>query len=217
MLIPLFFQIVLARPADNAGLQLIPLTGGMAVGSFVVGSAVSRIGRARIFPIVGGLVGATLCLVFATVGLGQSHVVDVICTALLGMTFGAQINPMLVIVQNGLDVADMGAGVSGMTFFRSLAGAFGVAVFTTFLITRMSAGAASVPGHEALGAEPGVALLRGDWRNVLSAAEQKGFVLVQEHAFANTFLLAAGLLCCAVIATLFINERPLRAGSGRLG
>jgi EmrB/QacA subfamily drug resistance transporter len=217
VLIPLFFQIVLDRPADNAGLQLIPLTGGMAVGSFIVGSTVARIGRARIFPILGGIIGAALCVTLAKVGLGNSHIVDFVCTGLLGMTFGAQINPMLVIVQNSLDVGDMGAGVSGMTFFRSLAGAFGVAVFTTFLITRLSAGALSLPRHEVLGGEPGVALLRGDWRNVFSAAEAKGFVLVQQNAFADTFLLAAGILCFAVVATLFINERPLRAASGRLG
>jgi hypothetical protein len=128
----------------------------------------------------------------------------------LGITFGSQINPMLVIVQNGLETRDIGAGVGGMTFFRSLAGAFGVAVFTTFLISRLGAGAAGVPGHEALGSEAGVALLRGDWRGAFTGAQVEAFMRVQEHAFMATFLLAGAILCLAVLATLQIREEPLR-------
>ena len=62
ILIPLDYQLALRWPADEAGLQLIALTGGMAGGSFIVGSLVSRLGRARIFPIIGGCVGILICV-----------------------------------------------------------------------------------------------------------------------------------------------------------
>jgi hypothetical protein len=188
----------------------------MAIGSFIVGSAISRSGRARIFPLVGGTLAGLLCLLVAYVGLGQSIIFDVVCTTMLGAAFGAQINPMLVIVQNGLEVRDIGAGVSGMTFFRSLAGAFGVAVFTTFLIGRLAAGAALVPGHEKLGADLGVALLRRDADQGFDNAQTLALLAVREHAFSLVFVFAALFAAIAVAAVFCLNERPLRANSGRL-
>lgn len=216
IMIPLYYQIVLRRSAEDAGLQLIALTGGMALGSFIVGSAISRFGRARIFPIVGGIVGASLCLLIAHEGLGHSVLFDVLCTTALGATFGSQINPMLVIVQNGLEIRDIGAGVSGMTFFRSLAGAFGVALFSTFLIGRLSAGAILLAGHEKLGEDLGIGLLREDPAKLFDAAQAAAFQRVLEHAFSAIFVLSAGIIGVAVFAVLMIGEKPLRATSGRL-
>jgi EmrB/QacA subfamily drug resistance transporter len=215
-MVPLYYQTVLAWPADEAGAHLIALTGGMAVGSFIVGSTIARIGRARIFPVIGGLASMGLCLLIARHGLGRSSLFDIVCTTALGGALGWQINPMLVIVQNGLESHDMGAGVSGMTFFRSLAGAFGVALFSTFLIGRLGAGAAAIPGVEKLGAELGVELLHRDNLHMLDAGQLDAVRMVQEHAFALVFVLAAAICLVSVMAVLSIKERPLRAASGRL-
>jgi EmrB/QacA subfamily drug resistance transporter len=217
VMIPLYYQTVMRWPADQAGIHLIALTGGMAIGSFIVGSAIARMGRARIFPLSGGIATTCLCLFVASHGLGHSSALDFGLTFLLGASIGSQVNPMLVIVQNGLDPKDMGAGVSGMTFFRSLGGAFGVAIFSTFLITHLAAGAGAVPGVEALGADPGVALLNVPLLSQLDATQNAAIRLVQEHAFSLVWLLAAGISACSVAAVLSIKERPLRAGSGRMG
>ncbi len=216
IIIPLYYQAVLKWPADEAGPRLIALTAGMAIGSFFVGSAISRTGRARIYPIGAGVVTASICLLLAWRGLGQSLSFDIACIGGLGAGLGCQINPMLVIVPNGLEIRDIGAGVSGMTFFRSLAGAFGVAVFTTFLIGRLGAGAALVPGNEELGANAGVGLLRRDMDGLFNATQAQAFQSVRDHAFSMTFVLAACLALAGVFALFLIQERPLRANSGRL-
>lgn len=216
IMVPLYYQIVLKWPADRAGLQLIALTGGMATGGFIVGSTVSRLGRAKMFPVVGGIAAAALCLVIAHEGLGRSTLFDVACTALLGASIGCQINPVNVMVQNGLEIRDIGTGVSGSTFFRSLAGAFGVAAFSTFLISSLAAGAILVPGHEKLGADLGVGLLRQNPALTFDAAQTAAFTAVREHAFALVFVLAAAIFLFGVIAVATIDERPLRTGSGRL-
>lgn len=216
VMLPLYYQIVLKMPADVAGLHLIALTGGMATGSFICGSAIARLGRARIFPIIGGLSAATLCLLIAWFGLGRSVWFDIVAIALLGASIGWQINPMLVIVQNGLEIRDMATGVGGMTFFRSLAGAFGVAVFSTFLISWLTAGAITIPGHEKLGADPGIALMRGDATRLFSASEAEAYRSVLEHGFSAIFILGAVLSISAALCMAFIKERPLRAGSGPL-
>jgi hypothetical protein len=36
---------------------------------------------------------------------------------------------LVIAVQNAIDYADLGAGTSGVTFFRSIGGSFGTAVF----------------------------------------------------------------------------------------
>jgi EmrB/QacA subfamily drug resistance transporter len=210
IMIPLYYQLVLKRPADEAGLQLIALTGGMSIGSYLVGSAISRMGRAKIFPVFGGIVVAILCALIAYVGLGRSTLFDITCTLLLGGAMGCQINPMMVIVPNGLEIREIATGMSGLTFFRSLAGAFGVAVFTTLLIGRLGAGAALVPGHEKLGADPGIGLLRQNALHIFDDAQIAAFTSVLEHAFASVFILAAVLALTAVVAVALIKERPLR-------
>ena len=216
VIIPLYYQTVMQWPADEAGIHLIALTGGMAIGSFIVGSAIARIGRARIFPVLGGIATTCLCLFFARFGLGTSGLQDFAITCLLGASIGMQINPMLVIVQNGLDPRDMGAGVSGMTFFRSLGGAFGVALFMTFLISRLAIGSDAVPDAAVLGHEPGVSLLNITLLKGLSLTQAGAAKSVQEHAFSLVWLLAAAISAFAVAMVLSIKERPLRAGSGRL-
>jgi len=49
-----------------------------------------------------------------------------VCTAILGLSFGAQFNPITVMVQNTLDPRDTGVGIATLMFLRLMAGAFGV-------------------------------------------------------------------------------------------
>lgn len=215
IIVPLYYQVVRHWSADEAGMPLIALTAGMAVGSFAVGTAISRLGRAKVFPIVGGTIAATACALIGWFGLGHSIAFDSFCLLLLGSAIGCQINPLLVIVQNGLEIRDIGAGVSGMTFFRSLAGAFGVAEAFTFIIGRLAAGAVQVPGHEQLGPDPGVGLMRPIPPGVFDAAQMAVFDLVREHAFASGFFVAGAVFFLTIFIVMTVKERPLRAVGGR--
>ena len=84
------------------------------------------------------------------------------------------------------------------------------AVFTTLLIGRLGAGAALVPGHEKLGADPGIGLLRQNALHIFDDAQIAAFTSVLEHAFASVFILAAVLALTDVVAVALIKERPLR-------
>src|SRR5690606_28999661 len=53
---PLFQQTVHGASATNSGLLLLPMMAGSLVVSIVVGQAITRTGRYRIYPIVGGVV-----------------------------------------------------------------------------------------------------------------------------------------------------------------
>ena len=51
--IPLYLQLVYGLSATDSGLRMLPLMGGLLVAAIGSGRVISRIGRYRIFPIVG--------------------------------------------------------------------------------------------------------------------------------------------------------------------
>ena len=48
---------------------------------------------------------------------------------ILGVGIGASLQVLVIAVQNAVDYSDLGAATSGATFFRSIGGSFGTAVF----------------------------------------------------------------------------------------
>src|SRR3546814_17789656 len=59
---PIYLQVVKGVSPSTAGLQLTPMMGGVLVTSIVSGQIICRVGRYRVFPIVG--------TAFLTIGLG---------------------------------------------------------------------------------------------------------------------------------------------------
>ena len=146
------------------------MTGGTVLGSFIVGQLVSRTGHYRIFPILGAAAMTILCGAIAAVGLGRSWPLDTLLTGCLGLSFGFQLPTVMVPVQNALDLADTGIGLSMVMFFRLIGGAFGVALLTALLVGELNSGALALPGHDVLGANPGIALLHLDQQESVNPA-----------------------------------------------
>ena len=57
--LPLYLQVVKEATPTEAGLQLIPLMGGLLLTSIISGRIISRTGKYRLFPILGTLLGVT--------------------------------------------------------------------------------------------------------------------------------------------------------------
>lgn len=210
VIIPIHYQLAGGFSAKDAGLRLIPFTGGLAIGAFSAGQLITIIGRYRLFPIVGTGCSMTCCLILAWMGLGNSLTSDIFATLLLGMSFGLQISPITVTCQNALDWRDTGIGMAMMMFVRLIAGAFGVALLSTVLIVAMNDGALAVPGHEVLGAHPGIALFRLEAHNNLSPALLAGLKAAIEQGFSRLYLVAAGISALCFIGALSIKEIPLK-------
>jgi EmrB/QacA subfamily drug resistance transporter len=216
VLIPLNYQLVAGLSANEAGGRLIPLTVLMATASYVVGSLVSRIGRARIFPMIGMAGMMVACFVIAYVGLGHSVALDLSITGALGASFGFQINPLTVMVQNDLDYRDTGIGLSCITFFRTMGGAFGVAILSSILIGQLAAGVMSIPGHEILGPEPGLALFHLDQQaGALTPEFLRTAQATIQAAFSHVFVIAGIVSAVAVVATFFLKDVSLRGRESR--
>jgi EmrB/QacA subfamily drug resistance transporter len=127
--LPLFFQIVRGESPTISGLQLLPLMVGMLIVSIGSGQIISRTGHYRVFPIVGtGLVTVGL-LLLSRMGIGTAPATAVLYMFVLGMGLGSVMQVLVLIVQNAVPYSELGVATAGATFFRSIGGSFGAAIF----------------------------------------------------------------------------------------
>jgi EmrB/QacA subfamily drug resistance transporter len=211
ILVPLDFELAARLAPNEAGIRLIPMTGGTVLGSFIAGRLVSRTGRYRIFPILGAAAMTLICATIALTGLGRSWALDTILTAALGLSFGFQLPTVIVPVQNALDLEDTGIGLSAVMFFRLIGGAFGVALLTALLVGELNSGALAIPGHDVLGPNPGIALLHLDRQEPVSSSLLAGLQDTVRAAFSHVFLYAAVISALTTVASFGLKEIPLRS------
>jgi len=216
---PLFLQLAYSMQADASGLMLIPLTGGTVAGAISAGQLVARTGRYKIFPLVGL---ATSCIgLFMLVTVTPQTPLPLVCAylAINGLGIGLIMPALLVAVQNSVDVRDLGTGTASITFFRSMGGSFGVALFGAVLIGRLNGLIARMPGGEALGSSPGTNLLHAGPDAIASVppALRAAVAGAIAEAFHDIFLMAAALSFVAFIILLFLKELPLRTSTGAPG
>lgn len=129
MLLPLYLQIVGGASPTRAGLELMPLTFGIMLGSVVAGQTISKVGRYKWFPVAGALIVgvATILMVNITVDTSYPQIAGM--AALFGLGMGGLMQPLVLAVQNAVSPRDIGVGTSSVTLFRQLGGTLGVAVF----------------------------------------------------------------------------------------
>jgi EmrB/QacA subfamily drug resistance transporter len=138
LLLPQYLQIVHGSSATVAGLQMIPMVGGVMTGSVSSGILIGRTGKYKVFPLVG-----TVFMVVALVSLsflveaGTAYVVLVPFMVLLGLGLGFNFQPIILAVQNSVAPQEMGVATSSVTFFRQMGGTLGVAVFLSLLFSRL--------------------------------------------------------------------------------
>jgi EmrB/QacA subfamily drug resistance transporter len=210
ILVPLDFELVSGLAADQAGIRLVPMTGGTVLGSFIAGQLVTRTGRYRLYPILGATAMTGLCAAIAVFGLGHAAPIDAVLTGGLGIAFGFQLSPVVVAVQNALEFDDTGIGLSVLMFFRLIGGAFGVALLTALLVGGMTAGALAVPGHSVLGVNPGIALLHLDQMHIINRPLLAGLARAMRTAFAHVYVSATVISALTALGSLWLKEIPLR-------
>jgi EmrB/QacA subfamily drug resistance transporter len=208
--LPIFFQDVRGVSAIRSGVELIPLMAGLLVASIGSGILVSRWGRYKIFPIVG--------TALMTVGLYLMHLIGVhtatwtaaIYMAVFGLGLGFVLQVLTVAVQNAVPYEVLGTATSGVTFFRSIGGSFGTAVFgaifSNLLVRNVlsSLHRTSVP--------PGLSLSASDPASIhrLPAAIQVGVIDGIAHTIQTVFLIGAPIAFVAFLLSWALPEVALR-------
>ncbi len=205
--LPLFLQVVLGASATNSGLLLIPLMGGVVTTSIVSGRLITRTGRYKVYPLVGtGLMAIGLWLM-STMSVDTTLPVASVFMLVFGTGMGLVLQVLVIAVQNAVDAADLGVATSSSTFFRSLGGSFGTALFGAILTSQLAARLAHLlPEGSDLGGMTGSPELISQ----LPAGVQHEVIDAFSHAITTSFTVAIPFIVAGLILVAFLPEIPLR-------
>ncbi len=211
--LPLYLQIAKGQSPADSGLQLLPLMAGLLITSIGSGQLISRIGRYRVFPIVGtAFMTVALALLSRITEDTSLFVVDAYML-LLGFGLGMVMQVLVLAVQNAVDYTLLGVATSGATLFRSIGGSIGVSLFGAIFANQLATNIASrVP--------PGAALPDATDPATIAAlpdAVHAAYVEAFATSIRPVFLAAAFISAVAFVLTWFLEERPLRHTVGAEG
>ncbi|MEN3309396.1 MAG: hypothetical protein V7603_5598 [Micromonosporaceae bacterium] len=213
--LPLFQQVVQGASATNSGLLLLPMMAGLLVTSLLAGNLITRTGRYRIYPVIGGLIMVLGMVMLSTLAVHTTKTQTSLYMLVLGMGMGFLMQTTMLIAQNSVTQKDLGVASSAATFFRSIGGSFGVslfgAVFNRSLKTDIthqlgSAAASNLTGNGVAG------LTAGKLR--LMPPEQVRALLHGIAAATSSIFVWAIVVAVAVPAlAVFIKHVPLRGSA----
>ncbi|MFD6159584.1 MDR family MFS transporter [Nocardia sp. NPDC060256] len=133
ILVPQYLQVVRGASPIAAGLQLLPMVGGLMVGSIVSNRLISRTGRYRAFPIIGTATVAVGLFLFHYLTPETPLWRTMIFMAITGFGLGNLLQPITLAIQNAAAPKDMGVSSAAATFFRQVGGTLGVAALLSTL------------------------------------------------------------------------------------
>jgi EmrB/QacA subfamily drug resistance transporter len=214
--LPLFLQVVRGVSPTVSGVYLLPMVLGLLVTSIGSGQLISRYGRYKVFPIIGTALLVIALWLLSMLSVTTSSLALNAYFFVLGLSLGLILQVLVIAVQNTADYADLGAATSGVTFFRSIGGAFGVAIcgsiFSSQLATGLRAALAGVP------VPPGFHLAAGQSNPALIKRLPPPIHASVLHAYAQAidriFLFSVPVAAVAFVLSWFLREVPLRRTAG---
>ncbi|MFF5290940.1 MDR family MFS transporter [Paractinoplanes globisporus] len=232
--VPLYLQIVKGSTATEAGLQMIPFVIGIMAGSIAAGQLIARTGRYRIFPIIGSTLMVAALALFAMIGADTPLWKTMLIMVLMGLGLGGNMQPMITAVQNAVNPREIGVATSSVTFFRSMGGTLGTAVFLSVLFNvvgdkiasayRAAQGTAAF--QQSVAADPsqlrtlqqaqgGNALNDTSFLEKLSSVVSHPFKVGFSDGIQVVFILAAAVMVIGLIVVFFLPEVPLSKRSAQ--
>ncbi len=135
--VPLYLQIVMGMSPTKSGLGMLPMVAGLFSASIPSGHWVTKTGRYRPLPTASTIIVFCALLLLSTLDAHSAYWQVGVGMYVLGFGLGLTMQLLTVIVQNSVDLRHMGIATSTITFFRTLGGAFGAAVFGAVLNVRL--------------------------------------------------------------------------------
>jgi EmrB/QacA subfamily drug resistance transporter len=208
--LPAFFQVVRGISPTISGVYLLPLMAGLLVVSISSGQIISKTGKYRFFPIAGTALMTLGLYLLSLMGVRTPTALDALYMLVLGMGIGGVMQVLVIIVQNGVPHSELGVATSGATFFRSIGGSFGTAIFgaifSNVLVSNLAKhlhGVSLPHGFSSADATP--ALL-----SHLPAVVHAGFVAGYAESIQTVFLVAVPIAALAFLATWLIPQVELK-------
>jgi EmrB/QacA subfamily drug resistance transporter len=191
--LPVYFEAVRGLSASLSGLALIPLMAGTVVGATLSGRTMAKVKHYKRLPTIGLLVAMAATGILAMYGQSLSIVTVEIILAIISVGLGTVLPVTMVTTQNAVAPHQMGTATGTANFFRSLGGAFIVAIFGAIVLS--GSGLSGAASFESLGA----------------VAAQSGIDLAD--VFSHVFIAAIVGFGLSLAFLLALEERPLRGSA----
>ncbi|WP_246610619.1 MDR family MFS transporter [Nonomuraea rhizosphaerae] len=213
--LPQYLQIVKGLSPTESGLMTLPMVVGLFLAGVISGKIVTQTGKWKIFPVVGLLIVAVGLFMLSRLHVDSSEWLIGFDVAVLGIGLGLCMQMLILAAQNGSELRDMAATTAGVSFFRSLGGAIGVAAFGAILTNRLKAemedmlraAHISLPGGTSfkLGSPDAIQKLPEPIKHIVLESFTRGLETV--------FMVGVPIALLGFVAALFLKELPLRGNA----
>lgn len=214
-----YMQLARGATPTESGLLTLPMIGGLLITSTIVGNLISRFGVWKPYMIAGSLALAAGMFLMGTIQYDTNYVLVSVYMFILGAGVGMVMQNLVLIVQNAVEITQLGVASSGIAFFRSLGGTIGVSVMgavlasqvTGLLTDKADALQAAIVKLGAPGAAIAESLQSGTIPRVneLPVGVRTIIESVYGQAVADIFLVAAPLAIVTLVAVLFLPNLSL--------
>ncbi|MGF6598043.1 EmrB/QacA subfamily drug resistance transporter [Paraburkholderia sp. GAS448] len=204
--LPMYLQVVKGSTPSQAGMQMLPMMGGVLVMSVITGRVISKIGKYRMFPIAGTFLVAVAMILLARLQISTPVHVMYLYMGVLGCGLGMVMQVLILAVQNTVEFKHMGVATSGATLFRSIGGSVGVAAFGAVFSNRLGARLSElIPAGTELPQSLGPTTI-----HQLPAALRDNYLQAFSSALHTVYLSAACVVVLAFALSWFLEDVPLR-------
>lgn len=135
-----YMQLARGATPTQSGLLTIPMMAGLLIASAVFGAIISKRGRWKAIMVTGGVLSVIGTALLSTLHYDTPFILVGIYMFVLGAGLGMLMQNLVLVVQNSIEVRNLGVATSAVTFFRSLGGTVGVSVLGSILGTVVADG-----------------------------------------------------------------------------
>ena len=212
VMLPLYLQIIQGNTATEAGLKLIPLMLGILTFTITSGRLITKTGKYKRYPVVGTVIMSLGIFLMSTAKVSTPYWQIAVYAVIIGGGLGLCMQTIVIAVQNAVEFKDLGIATSSNTFFRSLGGAFGTAIFGTILSDRIAenlrgefAGSAAVDPNLIDSLTTNTEII-----STLPANIQANVLEAFSNSFHTVFISAFPVVALAFFFAIALEEKPLQ-------
>ncbi len=213
--LPLYLQLVDGVSATISGVLLIPLMLGVLTASVGAGQIVTRTGIYKPFPVIGSAMVIVGMALLSRVAIHSSHLTLSGDAVILGLGFGLIMQNMVLATQNVVPASQIGTATAAVTFFRSLGGAFGTALFGAVFVAGLNHWIPLlVPGASAaqLHVNGSFSMSRAQLHTYPPPVQQ-GILEAFVHSLHTMFLFGVPVAVAMLVGALLLKQVRLRTSS----
>ncbi|MGW7683684.1 MDR family MFS transporter [Kribbella sp. NPDC054772] len=209
--LPLYLQAVKDLSPTRSGLALLPMIVGIFSASIPSGQMMSKSGRYKHFPIISAVLVGGAMVLLSTLSLTTPYWQLAIYMFVMGAGLGLSMQITVTAAQNSVPRQHMGSATSTMTFFRSMGGAIGTAVYGAVLTSRLKTHLGDIVPNATQSMVDGLAKAANSVQALHALKEPfKGFALHGlVDAMDDVFLVSLPFLAIALILAIITPEQRL--------